>query len=135
MSSFELLYRVKLRLVTTGDSLSEQFSTLEDRLLEIFSMKSSRFSRIHKKEWHGGLVDDKKMRRLNVGDLVLVAHGRVVGSREKWTGFKSIFYCPCQVMRENHPLYVPVSKNGRHISIEIHPYRLVKYELLSLHLN
>lgn len=91
VSPFELLYRVKTRLVTTDDSLSGDSSTLEYRLLEMLLMKSSRFSRINKKEWHCGLVDEKTLRRFNVGDVVLVAHGLVVGSLVKWPAFKSMY--------------------------------------------
>lgn len=104
MSPFELLYGVKTRLGTTDESMSERSSPLEDLFLEILSIKSSRFSHIHKMEWHGGLVDEKKVTRFNVGDIVLVVHGSVVGSRVKGPKFKSIYYGTCRVNRENHPV-------------------------------
>lgn len=47
-------------------------------------MKSSRLSRIHKEKFHGIRVDKEKVRLFIVGDIVLVAHGRGVGSLVKW---------------------------------------------------
>lgn len=82
MSPFKLVHGLNLGFFP-NEYLSEHSSTLEDRLLEALSMKSSRISCINKKKWHGGLVDEKVVKRFNLGDIFLVGHGRVVGTRVK----------------------------------------------------
>lgn len=63
---------------------------------------------------------------LIVGDTVLLAHGRGVGSSLKWPAFKEIYYGPCRVKREKQPRFIIVSKNGRHSRVAIHAHILVK---------
>lgn len=54
---------------------------------------------MRKKQFHGSQVDDKKLNKYKVEDLVLVMvmHGRVVGSRVKWSVLKSMHFGPCSV--------------------------------------
>lgn len=78
MFPLDLLEGVKPHMYATGDLLSEYASTQEDSLLESLLMKSSPLSHIDKKDRNGGLLDEKEVRRVLVGDIVLVAHGQVV---------------------------------------------------------
>jgi len=127
-SPFELLYGVTPRM--GRDKVSPCLShSVEDRRIELLAVSAGRVKRIvDQREIRKGPLRSKQTQKFQVGDLVLVAHGKALNPAVKWPAFKSVYYGPCRVVRESHPRYSLVSSHGRTSRKDIHARRLVKYQ-------
>lgn len=62
-----------------------------------------------------------RVTKFQVGDLVLIPHGKAVDKTTKWPGYKSGFYGPCKVTKAKHPLYQVQSPHDRHSRVIFTP--------------
>jgi len=125
------MYGVSPRLVPTdpvvGHEVNEEGHRLEN--LATLSIRAERS--LNNVGHHKQSKEDKEF---EVGDKVLIAHGRAFTGTSKWPVFTSKYYGPCSIVRKMHPRYVLVSASGRYTRQSIHARRLLKYRERPQHL-
>lgn len=74
-------------------------------------------------------------KRFGVGDLVLVADGKVLTSTVKQPAFRSRFFDPWRIYKASHPSYWLTSYSGGYSGQAIHARRLIPYIMSQIHLH
>lgn len=82
---------------------------------------------LHTERMQKKRITDSQVKTFEIGDFVLVARGRALGSNIKWSAFTSKFYGPCMVVSSRHPQYGLISPHNRHTCEDIHARRLIRY--------
>jgi len=132
VSPFELMYGVPPRLVSTDPVVGHEVGE-EGRRLESLAALSVRASR--SVGARDQLKKPKKDKEFEIGQRVLVAHGRAFTTTSKWPVFTSKYYGPCTIVGAQHPRYVLKSSSGRFTRKSIHARRLLTYQERPEHLQ
>lgn len=123
-SRFELLYGVRPLLTANGGKRGHWHEG--GREVELMALQGVRTSHVLTRSEGNGRTT-RPITEFEVGDQVLVGHGKALDPSTKWPEYKSRFYGPCVVKESKHPLYMLQSPWGRHSRVAIHPRRLIMY--------